>query len=181
MRTARLFIALPLPKHAASALADVACRMRQQIPGRFVKPEHYHLTLAFLGDTDLALLSSISGALEEISQRTSAIHSSFDSSGSFGNPQRAILWYGVSHTRPFYALAHEVRRACSFLGLSFDNKNFRPHLTLARQADIRNVSLASFSLSHSDILFHQLTLFESTREAGKLVYRPLHSFQLKPT
>ena len=45
----RLFIAAELPENLLEALAETSARLRDTVKGRYVAPDSFHLTLAFLG------------------------------------------------------------------------------------------------------------------------------------
>ena len=51
----RTFIALPLPENWSNALADVIAQVQRLVPAgvRWVDPLGTHLTLKFLGATDI--------------------------------------------------------------------------------------------------------------------------------
>jgi 2'-5' RNA ligase len=60
----RLFFGLPLPASATDVLARWQARALEAAPGlRVVKPEHLHITLAFLGNRPVAELPSLREAL----------------------------------------------------------------------------------------------------------------------
>ena len=48
----RLFIGIALPATVRQALSGAAKTMESRMPGRYVPMENYHITLAFLGETD---------------------------------------------------------------------------------------------------------------------------------
>jgi 2'-5' RNA ligase len=58
----RLFVAVPLDERTRAAVADVAEQMRAGgLRGRFVRPENYHITLAFVGNVPLDRLETVAG------------------------------------------------------------------------------------------------------------------------
>ena len=64
----RLFLALAPDEAARAALARTACMLRPLAPGRYVPPSLYHITLAFLGETDAARLPAVREAMEAAAQ-----------------------------------------------------------------------------------------------------------------
>ena len=53
--------------------------------------------------------------------------------GFFPHDQRPrVAWIGLEPEEPLAALAGEVRRAVTAAAVPFDEKPFRPHLTMAR-------------------------------------------------
>ena len=52
-RPTRTFVAIPIPADQAERLSRLQSLIAPQLPSaRWVKPEEFHLTLAFLGDVD---------------------------------------------------------------------------------------------------------------------------------
>ena len=47
----RLFIALEIPPVLRDDMAIMSRQLRERIQGRFIPPENYHITLAFIGET----------------------------------------------------------------------------------------------------------------------------------
>ena len=72
---------------------------------------------------------------------------------------------------------HEtLQSALADMGFKLDLKRFRPHITLGRSVEHDELvmgELASIPLSAS-MTVTGLTLFESTREKGRVVYSALH-------
>ncbi len=75
----RLFTALEIPAEAGRSLA----MLRGGLPGaRWIDPEHYHLTLRFIGDIDDALAHEIAFMLGKV--RRLSFELQLDGVGSFG-------------------------------------------------------------------------------------------------
>ena len=63
----RLFIALEIPPVLRDGMAIMSRQLRERIQGRFIPPENYHITLAFIGET---LEMSIPLAIDAIDEAT---------------------------------------------------------------------------------------------------------------
>lgn len=130
----RLFIAVSIPESVRANLAHVgtAANVRGV---KWVKPENFHLTLAFLGEVEErhaeAAEDAAYAATEAYSERLRLVAQGL---GAFPNEQRAtILWAGLTGDVPALkelqaALTTELKQA----GFALDDKRFRPHITLAR-------------------------------------------------
>ena len=127
----RLFIAIPLPTdvavEASSALPD--------LPGlRRVRPEHLHITLAFLGVVADERLDDVIAASVAAAATQAPFTVTLEGVGRFpesGVPR--IVWMGiVQGATESTSLAAALRRALTERGLPFDDKPFRAHVTLAR-------------------------------------------------
>lgn len=127
----RLFIALPIPPDV-SVLATSAF---PDLPGlRRVRAEHLHVTLAFLGAVPDERVDDVVAATGEAAAAQPAFTISLDAVGRFpetGAPR--ILWLGMGQgATESTNLAAAIRRALVARELPFDDKPFRPHVTVAR-------------------------------------------------
>ena len=127
----RLFIALPLPPEIASAAAELL----PELPGlRPVRPELLHVTLAFVGQVSDERLADVLAASAEAAASQAPFAVTLDRAGRFpdgGAPR--VVWMGMGEGATESAdLAAAVRNALTAREVPFDDKPFRPHVTLAR-------------------------------------------------
>jgi 2'-5' RNA ligase len=131
----RLFVAADLDQSARSAVAAAQSQLRTfaaQAVLRWVRPEHLHLTLAFLGEVEEARLVAAAGALTPpLGQRP------FDMElGGLGVfPPRGApkaLWLGVRSDVHLRAVQQEVAGRLAAAGFAVGERSFSPHLTIAR-------------------------------------------------
>lgn len=130
----RLFIALPLPAEIATA----AAALTPALPGlRPVRAELLHVTLAFIGRVPDERLGDVIAATREAAAVREPFHVSLAAAGRFpegGKPH--VVWIGMTDGAAESAdLAASVRRELAARELPFDDKPFRPHVTLARVKD----------------------------------------------
>lgn len=130
----RLFVALPIPPDIASQAAALAPQERVIRP---VRAELLHVTLAFVGRVDDARLEDVLAAAREAAAAQAPFAVTLDRAGTFpetGTPH--VIWVGMSDgAEKSDALATAVRRALASRGVPFDEKPFRPHVTLGRVRD----------------------------------------------
>lgn len=132
----RLFVALDLPPETKRRLGDALGRWRSKLPAaRWVAAENLHLTLAFLGETAASALPGIEAALAGRLRACAPIAARFERAGCFPDhgPAR-IAWLGLEPAGELAALAVATREALVASEVAFDDKPFRPHVTLARCA-----------------------------------------------
>jgi 2'-5' RNA ligase len=124
-------VAVAVPEPVRDAVAEAAAALRRRAPRlRWVEPERWHLTAAFLGWTDPARLGAIQGTLAEVAERSAPFPLELDATaGSF---RGGVLWAGVAASEPFATLAGRVQSSLAPLGFEFERRAFHPHLTLAR-------------------------------------------------
>lgn len=130
----RLFFSLPLPGDVRERLRVPLDRARG-LCGRtlsFANPAQLHFTLAFLGDQDEAALERARAAAAAVN------HSGFDfdiaGAGAFPSLSRPrVVWLGLRKgASEMTDLARALREQLVRNQVSFDDKPFRPHLTVAR-------------------------------------------------
>ena len=159
----RLFIAIELDPPIRRAAYELALELRESVAGRAVREDNMHLTLAFLGEQPGGRL----GALRKCMERAAAGSFGLEL-GNVGRFRRSggdIWWLGVR-------LCSELRSA----GFETEERPFRPHITLLRQAGGDAPRTPDFPPLEQRV--ERMTLFESLRERGALVYRPLARVEL---
>jgi len=138
--TWRLFIAIELPSNVRRTLADHIQRLRKALPeasASWAREENLHLTLKFLGDTELNRVEPLSQAIQRAANAAEPFEINIERCGAFPpNGAPRVLWVGVQD--PCGQLASLQRRLedeCANVGFGREQRPFRPHLTIAR---IRN-------------------------------------------
>jgi RNA 2',3'-cyclic 3'-phosphodiesterase len=142
----RLFVGL-VPPSAALDHLDAACAPFRAGRGdlRWTGRELWHLTLAFLGEVSEDGVARLTPWLERAAGRNQPLTLRVAGGGAFSKPVRAnVLWSGLAGDRPALAeLAAAVAGAARGAGVAPpDDREFTPHLTLARcraPADVREI------------------------------------------
>ncbi|MDH2430391.1 RNA 2',3'-cyclic phosphodiesterase [Sphaerisporangium sp. TRM90804] len=150
----RLFVALSPPPEALAEIAEAVGSVRERWPElRWVAPETWHVTLAFLGEVPDRVVPSLEVRLARAAGRYAPMTMEFAGAGAFPSPGRArVFWLGLrgggpSISRLAASMVAGARRAGAEQA---DRKPFHPHLTLARSrggADLGPLTdaLASFA------------------------------------
>ena len=144
MREIRAFIAIPLSTEVQALLGAVSQSWSEQIPERsirWVKPHLMHITLRFLGNTEIASLPTLADALDRIAARNDAFTLRLDRTGCFPNNKRPrVIWVGLQgQLDAARALKQEIDEALGPLGWEQEDRSFRPHLTIGRVKNSRKV------------------------------------------
>ncbi len=128
----RLFVAIDIDPAIRERLARFVEGMRGFAPeARWVKPESFHVTLKFLGETDPRDLAALQQALAGVHGEPLDI--SFRGCGFFPAPRAPrVFWVGVEGGDRLPQLARAVDEACATLGFERERNDYRAHLTLAR-------------------------------------------------
>ncbi|WP_068827239.1 RNA 2',3'-cyclic phosphodiesterase [Pseudomonas sp. BMS12] len=125
----RLFFALPVPEPLAAHIAD----WRQQLAcdGALVHPEDLHLTLVFLGSQPAARLPELQALTSQL-RGEQAFELQLDQLGCWRG--------GLLHLAPsqpptaLLRLQRNLQDQLTQAGFTREERGYRPHLSLARQA-----------------------------------------------
>ncbi|MBR6594694.1 MAG: RNA 2',3'-cyclic phosphodiesterase [Clostridia bacterium] len=157
----RLFVAIELDDRTRAAVAAAGRSLRFFGDGSFCPEDSYHITLAFIGESDRA--QDIAAAMESV------MHGGFSLSlgdvGHFGSTYYVALQESTALNAVQGSLCAELRKR----GFKLDSKPFTPHVTLVRRFEKRGepvvlVPERSFSVRGMSLM--------ATVSAG--VYRRIH-------
>jgi 2'-5' RNA ligase len=147
--TIRLFIALPLPDPIRAELHELAERLRKGFHfagcvARWLPPESYHLTLAFLGNQPASMVERCQSSIDRTVAAYAPQRMELKKLGVFphwGRP--SVLWTAIrdrSHQLP--QLHRDLNDRLTFLGYQPEDREFFPHITLARFKGSRGLKSA---------------------------------------
>lgn len=171
----RLFIGIPVPPDAVSRIRDIQDDLKDHVSrGTFSDEGNFHLTLAFLGGTDPDRVPSLIKALSPIDGTEFSL--TFSHFGTFRGKQGDVAFIAPDEEPALQSLNDQVTKALKGASFPFDDRPFRPHLTLGRNVRFSGAYHPSFSpISFGCRSFH---LYHSHRIDGKLTYTPLATFVL---
>lgn len=174
----RLFVAAELPTALHEALCETSALLREQVRGRYVAPDSFHMTLAFLGEVSADQVGEVCAALEEACADVPPIRATLGPLGTFGRARKATLWQGLAvGVDEMGGLAGDMRECIAQHGLGYDPAAFVPHVTLMRGADLGG-GLLPMPLVATDTI-DTVTLFRSDLSGERPRYEPLHSVHLE--
>jgi RNA 2',3'-cyclic 3'-phosphodiesterase len=182
----RLFIAVPLPEAVTGQIDTLVRQVRPQLPGAaWVRREAQHITLAFLGEQDPAVPERAARAVAGRVAGARRFQAALGGCGFFPDARRArVAWIGFEPADALAGLARAVREGLAEQSVSFDEKPFRPHLTLARIRERwRAEDTARFESAFSGFRSSQFTvdeavLYSSRLSPGGAVHAAVHRFAL---
>lgn len=181
-RKFRLFIGVAICDEIRKECAEIAERLRARQPNlRFVEPENYHLTLAFLGNVDAQRVPEVEAALAAVASHHEHLEVTLNRVGAFPHERtpRIIFIGSRGADRRYRALAASVRAACTHLGFTVDEKDDIPHVTIARTSDRRRATLPLIEVAPISVHVTDLTLFESVPYEERTQYVTLARSRLR--
>lgn len=182
----RTFIALELPYEVACDIADTARTLAGALKGsakrrgrgpRFLPRENYHLTLAFLGELDECGVRAAMEAIDEACVGQKPFTITCDELGTFGRSSDATLWMGVRGTEQLKMFVDNLRRALVEHWVAYDEKPFRPHITMATHVRFERSALPQLTFPR-EATCSRVTLFKSKLTHEGAIYKPLYTVDL---
>ena len=133
----RIFVAVDISADARRKAAAYISGLRNEFSDLKIgwdKSEKLHLTLKFLGDIDEEQLSALENVVENVKDRFSSFNLQISETGVFPSERNArVLWLGVKgEVETLKKINAVLETECEKIGFKKENRNFTPHLTIAR-------------------------------------------------
>lgn len=181
----RTFIAVPLQVDACilQARTHLMEALREERIS-WTNPEQYHVTLRFIGDTELSVVNEIKNILSREVRVPKRIMLKTDRLASFGPGKRPrVLWLGFEENNFLDRLKLDVDRVLGQCGIPFNDQPFRAHLTLGRVRSLKDLPNYHRTIEEmeqefsSSVQFNKLVFFRSILGKGGPEYRVLKEIQ----
>lgn len=177
----RTFIGLPLRVEGIFLQARnklIASLKEERIS--WTNPDQYHVTLRFIGDTDLTMVKNIRSMLHSGIDIPERISLDIAALASFGPKKRPrVIWLGFEQTDFFENLKSEVDRVLEQCGIPATEQPFRAHLTLGRVRSLQNLQDYYHAVEEmkqqfpGSVIFEKLVFFRSLLGPGGPEYHVL--------
>ncbi len=178
----RLFIGIAIPDDIKQNILEFQKQLKQKgVKGHWRKPDNLHITLEFLGEQYESSIAILSEALSGVAKNHNALELSISGLGAFPSFKRPhTLWTGITgdvgNLKSLQKSLHDELLKKSF---NLDNRDFKPHITLASRPGIKGVDLSE----HKEVLLgnykaDEIVLFESKVEDNKRRYIELFNAPL---
>ena len=177
----RLFIAIELPDPIKAKIEKGALLLRAACQrGTFSQKDNYHVTLVFLGEIPPERAQEITAIMD--SCVSPPIPLAIGRPGRFRRDGGDVFWRAIGAPASLAALQQNLTQALTAKGFTAEEgKTFTPHLTLARQAVLKEgiaFSALSDTMPEMELTAQNMTLMRSERIDGKLTYTPIHRSDL---
>lgn len=172
------FVVEPSLKRVLSELGNMGSAVRA------ATVESLHVTLKFLGDTDLEDVPAVSDVIRAAVENHAICDCPIVGLGAFPNASRpSVVWAGLGDTETLEAIARTLNRELGDLGFPRENRKFQPHLTLARVQHRPPPELAELLRQHAATPFGVLSVDDVKLYQSELLpqgprYTSLATFEL---
>ncbi len=167
MNTKRLFFALWPDRRQRDRLRDVISSVAKTVEGRAVDRRNWHVTLVFIGAFPEHRVPYLLERAEEI--HVEPFRLTFDRLEYWARPKVASL-SAATVPPELQALVGSLNNVVSDLGLQPEDRTYRPHITVARNARAFTTERLT---QRATTEWSGFELMESIPGPGGVTYRPL--------
>lgn len=181
----RLFTAVELPSEILLRLERLLSALRPEALLNWSPLDNLHITTQFIGEWPESRIDEVHAALRQITRRK-PFDIELHRLGWFPNERSPrVLWVGVEGGAELAALAKDTENALSGVGILREDRDFSPHLTLARIKhpvplshlrtrvnDMQPAEIGKFPVGH-------FTLFRSRPGTNASIYEKLMDYHFE--
>lgn len=183
----RTFIAIKITP--ANKLLELGFVLKKALIGesiKWVNENNFHLTLRYLGETTTGQAIQTEMLLETLTRNLHPFSFSLKGLGFFKNRnQPRVLFLNVENDLVLKQLTGDLEKQIVSLGFNVEEREFKPHLTLARIKFIKNKNtFYSFVKNFADTEIQkaevsEIIFFQSILDSDGPIYKPIRIFKLK--
>jgi len=152
---------------------------------KWVDEHSLHLTLFFLGDTEIKTAEKISEKLEDEIHGTLQFRINLQGWGIFGNHNSPkVIWTGISVSQDLKDIKNKVSNVVTSFGFEKEHRVFSPHFTLGRVKHIEQPEILTSFIQNNKTEFIQESLISSVvfykselKQSGP-IYTPIKTIKL---
>ncbi|WP_019220890.1 RNA 2',3'-cyclic phosphodiesterase [Bartonella senegalensis] len=145
----RLFSALQIPKKTTQELIS----LQNGLPkAQWITPQNFHITLSFFGEIESLLADELIRAFDTIKLPPFVLQiKDFEIFSSENIPHSLVV--RIEPCETLNLLHEKIQHIRNHLGLTPDERQFTPHITLARLLDIQPEDLPPYLSSRGNFSF----------------------------
>ncbi len=175
----RTFIALNLDKYALAAFTDTLNAYKSHLPAnisRYILPENYHITLAFLGEIDRAILPILSENLQILANELQPFSICLRELKYFPHEEHPKVLAGMLDPSPILmTLESELVLMLKNMNIEYSSHHdYRPHMSIAYCQDLNHQvpPLPKMLLNISSTI-HAISIYESHTDESSSRYEKI--------
>ena len=176
----RLFTAIDIPESIRRKIAWLTLPAASE--ARLTSPDDLHITLHFIGEVSDEICDQIQVRLRSV--LATPFVQELSGVGIFANAGRPeILWEGIEPSSELAALRDAIGDVLNSLEIKLDEREFKPHITVARMKHPSPTSASEFmecnSSFHARFTAISFSLYRVTPNGQQLHYRVVEEYSLK--
>ncbi|MCS7183877.1 MAG: RNA 2',3'-cyclic phosphodiesterase [Patescibacteria group bacterium] len=180
----RLFFALPLSSGFIKKIGYLEKEIDKKIKIKWLPLENLHLTLCFLGYIEINYLPLIIHTFQNLfshSELNKIIKLKIEKIG-YGPPgKKRMIWLYVAKNKKLEEIKNHLENSLTNLGIIYqkENRNFLPHINLARLKNFSQDKLPEISkFLNWEVFIKEINLYESYLKKPYAHYEVLSSVKL---
>lgn len=182
----RTFIAFEFDTRLKARILKIQDKLKElSLKGRWTYSDNLHLTLKFLGETNIEKCEKIEEQLSNALSSVNMVKLSLDGIGFFpGDIDMRVLWLGLKgDIKSLEKLNSQIEDSMAKLGYKMERRKFNPHITLGRNIVLKdNFNIVKNNLRDDcdySFVLSKISFMESRLREGKRIYIPLKSYNLR--
>lgn len=174
----RIFFAIEFNDQVKQYIYGIQQQIVQYcLKGNFAHIDNFHLTLKFIGEAGPEKITDFKKVIDETIAMQKGFSLNLNGIGCFPRGDKKIIWLGIDKNFELKQLHQNLERVLYRYGCSIPEGEYKPHITLGREV----VSKCDFNEVRETVITKSmkiqvtgLSLMESVRVDGRLVYMPLY-------
>lgn len=182
----RSFIGIDFSKELKNEIASLQSELRNHASsGRWIYIDNFHLTLKFLGETDMKTATGIGQKMRELCGSTRKFDLNMSGLGNFpGNGCLRVLWLGLGgDSDKLLSFQSKVDQSMEQLGFQREKRGFSPHITIGQDivfdSEFGRIKELAGVRSFSGMTVEKVYLFKSEQIGNKRVYTAVDEYKLQ--
>lgn len=129
------FYAVKIPSDTKNLIYNKLLPLQREfLFQKWVHPEDFHITLAFLGNAEIGKLEKSIPFVSDALKNENAFPLNIEGLDTFGSKESPrIFWVRLVEQICLYEVRKKVFHACELAGFSLEKRPFHPHITIARK------------------------------------------------
>ncbi len=184
----RTFIAIPFNEKIKLKINEFEEYFKKKTgySGRLIPADKIHLTMKFLGDTDIDLFDKIKDRLAHVGYLNIVFRVTIYGIGVFPNLKYPrVLWLGLkSIPSELIKLKNDIETVISPIGFAEEEREFCPHLTISRIKKKKLTEIEKKFIKNNkqfnigELEVNKIDFVESQLSSNGAIYTTLHSIYL---
>jgi 2'-5' RNA ligase len=182
----RSFIGIDFSRELKSEISSLQWELKTYaISGRWKYIDNFHLTLKFLGETDMKTAGRISETMKELCGSVPKFDLKISGLGNFpGNGCLRVVWLGLGgDVDKLISFQAEIDQSLGQLGFQREKRGYSPHITMGQDVvfhtEFERIKELTGLKSFPEMTVDMVCLFKSEQIGKKRVYTVVDEFKLQ--